>query len=81
MTNTNSIVAALAMAVGLFLAPGSARAQTTWFVDDDGTPGNGCTSWADACPDLQTALALASSDAQIWVAVGSYTPAEAGGER
>lgn len=44
MANTNSIIAALAMAVGLFLTPGSAAAETVWFVDDDGSGGNGCTS-------------------------------------
>jgi hypothetical protein len=33
----------------------------------------GCTSWADAC-ELQTALAAASSGAEIWVQAGVYKP-------
>ncbi|MFQ5411703.1 MAG: right-handed parallel beta-helix repeat-containing protein [Phycisphaerae bacterium] len=58
-----------------------ATAQTTWFVDDDGAAGNGCTSWADACPDLQTALGLAGPGDAIWVADGTYRPAGPGGDR
>lgn len=51
----------------------TADAQTTLYVDNDGVPANGCTSWADACPELQTALSLAADGDQIWVAVGTYT--------
>ena len=43
-----------------------------YYVDDDGVPENGCTCWTDACPDLQTALALAQPGEQIWVATGTY---------
>ena len=50
-------------------------AQTTWYVDDGGDPGNGCTNWPDACSDLRTALGLASSGHQIWVAAGTHTTA------
>lgn len=53
---------------------GVAHAQSIWYVDDDGAPSNGCTSWADACPELQTALSLAQPADQIWVAVGIYKP-------
>lgn len=70
----NRTISILALAGGIFLAAGSAEAQTTWYVDDDGDPGNGCTSWADACPELQTALGLAVAGDDIWVATGSYTP-------
>ena len=55
------------------VAIGPAQAQTTWYVDDDGTSTT-CTGWTDACPDLQTALGLAVSHDQIWVAVGTYRP-------
>ncbi|MCH8852244.1 MAG: hypothetical protein IID41_06275 [Planctomycetes bacterium] len=53
-----------------------ASGGTIWYVDDDGTPGNGCTSWSDACPDLQTALGSVDplGDDQIWVAEGTYRP-------
>ena len=56
------------------LLAGVAHAQTTWYVDDDGDVGGGCTSWGDACPELQTALSLANPNDQIWVAVGTYKP-------
>ena len=51
-----------------------------WYVDDDGAAGNGCTSWADACPDLQTALGQAGRGDEIWVAAGTYKP-DASGDR
>ncbi len=51
-----------------------AYGPTVWCVDDDGDAENGCTSWKDACSELQTALNLAASGDQIWVAVGTYKP-------
>ncbi len=60
--------------VCILLITTSARAQTVWYVDDDGEPGNGCTAWDDACPELQTALSLAEASDQIWVAIGTYEP-------
>ncbi len=44
------------------------------YVDDDGVPDNCCTSWDDACRELQTALSLAESGDQIRVAAGVYKP-------
>ncbi len=64
----------VALATGLLMGATATRAQTVYYVDDDGAPGNGCTSWLDACPDLQTALGLAVSGDQIWVAAGTYRP-------
>ena len=58
----------------IFLTTASASAQTGWYVDDGGDTENGCTSWEDACPELQTALGLASDGDQIWVAIGTYKP-------
>lgn len=51
-----------------------ASAQTVWYVDDGGDTENGCTSWADACLELQTALSLTEAGDQIWVAAGTYKP-------
>jgi len=48
-----------------------------WYVDDDGDPGNGCTSWADACPDLRGVLIEALNGDEVWVAAGTYTPGSA----
>ncbi len=45
-----------------------------WYVNDDGAAGNGCTSWSDACPDLQTALGQAIGGNEVWVAAGTYRP-------
>ncbi len=58
----------------IFLVSASANAQTVWHVNDDGDPENGCTSWEDACRELQTALSLAAAGNQIWVAEGTYRP-------
>ena len=60
--------------VCILLITASAQAQPVWYVNDDGDNKNGCTSWDDACPELQTALSLASDGEQIWVAVGTYRP-------
>ena len=43
------------------------------FVDADNTSGDG-TSWANAFPTLQEALAVVNSGEQIWIAEGTYTP-------
>ena len=51
------------------------------YVDDDGSPTAGGTSWGDALPNLQAALELARENlafceigAQIWIAEGTYSP-------
>ena len=41
-------------------------------MDDDGDTENGCTSWEDACSDLQTALGLVNSGDEIRVVQGTY---------
>ncbi len=81
MNDSKCMLTLLAIACGLFMAASAAQAQTTWYVDDDGNALNGCTSWADACPELPTALSLANSGDQIWVAEGTYTPSGPGGAR
>lgn len=56
------------------------------YVDRRAPAGGHGTSWADALPDLRTALLAAPSadvgpTTQVWVAEGRYTPAPPGGER
>ncbi len=65
---------AVAVVITLILATTAVQAQTVWYVDEGGPPVSGCTSWEDACPELQTALDQAGAGDQIWVAVGTYTP-------
>jgi hypothetical protein len=48
--------------------------RVTWYVNDDATGANTGTNWADAFSDLPSALAIAQSGEQIWVAGGTYTP-------
>ena len=65
----------------LVAAPAHAQSPTIYYVDitrpDDS--GNGL-SWATAKRNLQSALALAGSGAQIWVADGIYYPDEGTGQ-
>ncbi|MHC4092623.1 MAG: hypothetical protein ACYSVY_20510 [Planctomycetota bacterium] len=42
----------LVLLTGSLMATTTAHGQAIWYVDDDGDAVNGCTSWADACPDL-----------------------------
>jgi len=60
--------------VGVVLVAGTtARAQTTWYVDDD-APGGVGTSWNEAFSDLQTALTAASPGDDIHIGGGTYKP-------
>jgi hypothetical protein len=52
--------------------------QSIWYVDDGGPTLGACTSWADACTSLQTALGKATNGDEIWVAAGTYTPGASG---
>jgi predicted outer membrane repeat protein len=57
---------------GLFTT--HAYGQTTYYVDADGPNDGNCLDWATACRDLQSALDLAQSGDQIWIAEGVYRP-------
>ncbi len=68
------MIASKALLLAWLMAASAAQAQTIWYVNDDGESEGGCTSWLDACPELQTALSLAGDGDQIWVAQGTYRP-------
>lgn len=50
------------------------NAQTTYHVKANASGLNNGTNWVDAFTDLQSALAVAVSGDQIWVAQGTYKP-------
>lgn len=64
---------ALAVVASSLAAPSLARGAIHR-VDDDATGAGDGTTWADAFPDLQSALAAALPGDEIWVAAGRYTP-------
>ncbi len=74
MLPPKTMIASGALLAASLMTASAAQAQTTWYVNDDSDAGNGCTSWLDACPELQTALSLANAGDQIWVAEGTYKP-------
>ena len=66
-----------------FALPYPARAACSGIVYVDATASsvsaNGC-SWGTAFPKLQSALGIASTSDQIWVADGTYYPDEGTGQ-
>jgi hypothetical protein len=70
----------LRLAFAACLAAGPLSAQVV-FVDASATGSANGSSWSDAFPDLQAALAAAQPGEEIWVAAGTYRPAPAGGNR
>ncbi|GAG05797.1 unnamed protein product, partial [marine sediment metagenome] len=46
----------------------------TIYVNDDAIGANNGFSWMDAFTELQSALDIATSGDQIWVAAGTYLP-------
>ncbi len=63
-----------ATVLGACLCVGLTAEGATIFVKGDASGANSGTSWADAFKELQSALAVAVSGDQIWVAAGTYKP-------
>lgn len=82
---TSLFAAALALALAACSNGGgsSAPAGTTprLFVAAGARAGGDGSSWANALPRLETALARASDGSEIWIAQGVYRPTTPGGDR
>ena len=66
------LVSRVAVGVVLMGAVSAARAQTTWYVDDDNCPGPGSGTPGDPFCRVQDAIAAAVDSDEIVVAPGAY---------
>ena len=66
-------VSLLGMAVALLLVA-DARAASIFYVDHAAGGANDGKSWANAFTELQSAMSVAKSGDQVWVAAGTYRP-------
>lgn len=70
-----------ALALALALPGPAAAGQSTWYVDPDAPGNDSGTSWTDAFPGLQQALAAAAPGDELRVAEGVYRPDAGTGDR
>ena len=68
------VILTLVLAAFSLLPTSTARAAGVLYVRASATGANNGSSWLDAYPNLQTALAAATSGTEVWVATGTYTP-------
>lgn len=64
----------LATFFGMTIVCASIASASMIYVDDSASGANNGSSWTDAFVELQSALAVAQGDDDIWIAAGTYTP-------
>ncbi|MHC4697871.1 MAG: hypothetical protein ACYTFA_14155, partial [Planctomycetota bacterium] len=74
MRSSRSFTGTLIVALTVCFGAGSARAQSTFYVDDSATPPGDGTSWETAYSNLRDTLGNATTGDEILVAQGTYTP-------
>ncbi|RLB35562.1 MAG: hypothetical protein DRH12_16575 [Deltaproteobacteria bacterium] len=68
------LIAILSFGAGPSRATQAQGSSVIYYVDADATGDNDGSSWAHAYTNLQTALGVATSGDEIWVAAGTYKP-------
>ncbi|MHC4623529.1 MAG: right-handed parallel beta-helix repeat-containing protein [Planctomycetota bacterium] len=76
MKTRKSLNTGLAMSVVLLMMGPAIAVGGTIYVDASAAGANNGTNWTDAFNELQSALAVASSGDQVWVAEGTYKPSQ-----
>lgn len=72
----NNFTRSCSLVIAGFFFAFSGYAQTKYFVKANASGANNGTTWTNAFIDLQSALDVAVSGDQIWVATGTYKPSK-----